>query len=73
MSSTGFLIFLGFIAACAIVIWAMVRVARARGAPDRERTERLRVQGNFVPLSREDVAEDARRQALRAAGQDPAG
>ncbi len=68
MSLEGYLLWLGFLAACAAALWAVVRLARARSAPNRERIERMRMQGNFVPLSPQDVAEDEHRQALRASG-----
>ena len=68
MSVASFLLLLGFVAACAAALWAMVRLAGARSAPNRERIERTRVPGNFVPLTPDDIAEDDHRQDLRASG-----
>lgn len=67
MSLQAFLL-VGFVAACAAALWAVVRLARAPGAPSRERIERLRVQGNFVPLTPEDAAEDEQRRVARTSG-----
>jgi len=65
MSATGYLALASFAIVCGLAIFALVKLARVRGAPDRERLERLRVQGNFVPLSSRDIAEDQRRSEQR--------
>jgi hypothetical protein len=68
MSVTGYLVALGFIAACAGALWLVLRLARARGAPNRESIERMRIQGNFVPMNAQGRAEDEQRKALHASG-----
>ena len=48
-----------------IAIVGMVKLVRAFNSPDGERYRRMRMQGPFVPLSAEDIAEDERRIANR--------
>lgn len=49
----------------AIALIGMVKLMRALSAPDWERNRRIRMQGPFVPLSAEEIAEDERRYAKR--------
>ncbi|MBK6595315.1 MAG: hypothetical protein IPG23_22775 [Burkholderiales bacterium] len=49
----------------AVALIGMVKLMRALNAPDWERNRRIRMQGPFVPLSAEDIAEDERRCAKR--------
>ena len=48
-----------------VAIIGMVKLVRAFNSPDGERCRRIRMQGPFVPLSAEDIAEDERRLANR--------
>ena len=43
-------------------IYGYVKLLRIRNSPDGERLLRQRAQGPFVPLSREDIAEDEQRK-----------
>ena len=52
----------------AVALIGMVKLMRTLNAPDWERNLRIRMQGPFVPLSADEVAEDERRLANRGGG-----
>jgi len=41
--------------------WALLKLFAAWNSADGERYQKMRMQGPFVPLSAEDIAEDERR------------
>lgn len=57
-------IFLALVVGVVLRIW----VFQMWNSPDGERHIKTRMQGAFVPLSAEDIAEDARRVADKKAG-----
>jgi hypothetical protein len=45
--------------------WCLIRLFALWNSADGERYQRMRMQGSFVPLSKEDIDEDERRRSSR--------
>lgn len=57
-----------FVLVVAVAIVAMVLATREANSADGERRLRTRMQGPFVPLGEEDIAEDEARARMRRRG-----